>query len=263
MGSLGQYAERALVTGVAGGVLATVQGQRFGSGFASAGLGSALNPLSGYAGDSGFAQGFVAAIVGGTVSEATGGKFANGAVTAAFAYAVGRVVGSNRSSVRDQRSRSDGWYEALSTKVKVGIFFPELRDPTLTAAMREAYLDARPEDIYSRHEEGGLWGYEDDGSIGVRRLPSGTRDGMGSLPLMPGGVYNGLRVEGMFHIHPNPRPIDEFGVVRSSAPSGGDFGVIKGAGFPGRSYIIDNMNVIYQTRGSWGIIGTREDVLGK
>lgn len=93
--ALSRYAQRALVTGVAGGVLATIQGQRFGSGFASAGLGSALNPLSGYAGDSGFAQGFVAAIVGGTVSEATGGKFANGAVTAAFAYAVGRVVRAN------------------------------------------------------------------------------------------------------------------------------------------------------------------------
>jgi hypothetical protein len=88
----GKYAERALVSGVAGGVLATVQGGRFGNGFMSAGLGSALNPAIAQASDNTYVQGFAAAIVGGTVSEASGGKFANGAVTAAFSYAMGRAA---------------------------------------------------------------------------------------------------------------------------------------------------------------------------
>lgn len=90
--STAQYAERALANGAAGGVLASIQGQRFGSGFASAGLSAALNPAADSATSNPYGQGFMAAVVGGTVSEATGGKFANGAITGAFASAVGNVL---------------------------------------------------------------------------------------------------------------------------------------------------------------------------
>jgi len=90
--STGGYAARALTAGAAGGVLASLQGQRFGSGFMSAGLGATLNPAVDGLTSNPYGQGFVAAIVGGTVSEASGGKFANGAVTAAFSYAIGSVV---------------------------------------------------------------------------------------------------------------------------------------------------------------------------
>ena len=101
--STAQVAQRALVSGVAGGVLSMVQGGRFGSGFASAGLGSALNPAISAVGDNTYAQTFMAAIVGGTVSEAAGGKFANGAMTGAFQFAVGRAVqnGVGRASADD------------------------------------------------------------------------------------------------------------------------------------------------------------------
>lgn len=108
--STAQVAQRALVSGVAGGVLSMVQGGRFGSGFASAGLGSALNPAISAVGDNTYAQTFMAAIVGGTVSEAAGGKFANGAVTAAFSYAFGkmaqpgRATGSGRGAVSGDRA---------------------------------------------------------------------------------------------------------------------------------------------------------------
>lgn len=98
-----EWAERALATGAAGGVMASIQGQRFGNAFASAGLGSALSPAGEYVGGNAYAQGFVAAIVGGTVSEATGGKFANGAVTAAFAFAVGRVVPRGSAAPSDNQ----------------------------------------------------------------------------------------------------------------------------------------------------------------
>lgn len=98
-----QYAARALTSGVAGGVLASIQGQRFGSGFLSAGLGAALNPaVEGITSDP-YGQGFIAAIVGGTVSEASGGKFANGAVTAAFSYAMGRAVQAANQKMLDRR----------------------------------------------------------------------------------------------------------------------------------------------------------------
>lgn len=90
-----RYAVQALTAGAAGGVLATMQGQRFGSGFLSAGLGSALNPVVSTASDNDFVRGFVAAIAGGTVSELSGGKFANGAVTAAFSFTLSSIMSSN------------------------------------------------------------------------------------------------------------------------------------------------------------------------
>ncbi len=74
---------------MAGGVLAELQGGKFGNGFFSAGLTKAAN-ISGIMGDDAgnFAdtvRTITAAIVGGTISEITGGKFANGAITAAMA----------------------------------------------------------------------------------------------------------------------------------------------------------------------------------
>lgn len=69
-----------------GGVLAELQGGKFGHGFVSAGLSAGAGAMMGpgYS-----AQGMlVSAIVGGTVSEITGGKFANGAQSAAMMYAV-------------------------------------------------------------------------------------------------------------------------------------------------------------------------------
>lgn len=73
-----------------GGVLAELQGGKFGHGFMSAGLTKGLTPS--FADISGvtinnidIGEVVMAATLGGTISELTGGKFANGAVTAAFA----------------------------------------------------------------------------------------------------------------------------------------------------------------------------------
>lgn len=105
--SSAEYAERALANGVAGGVLATMQGQRFGSGFASAGLSAMLNPAVDSVTSRPYGQGFAAAIVGGTVSEATGGKFANGAVTGAFAFAVGSIASRSLHDSSSLAERTD------------------------------------------------------------------------------------------------------------------------------------------------------------
>ena len=75
---------------LAGGILAELQGGRFGHGFLSAGLTKALNVnrLIPGAGDGrSLGRILTAAVAGGTISQITGGKFANGAVTAAFAQA--------------------------------------------------------------------------------------------------------------------------------------------------------------------------------
>ena len=72
--------------GLAGGVMAELQGGNFGHGFVSAAFSEAINPELKKI-DNPVLQGIAHAVAGGTASELAGGKFANGAVTAAFGYA--------------------------------------------------------------------------------------------------------------------------------------------------------------------------------
>ena len=70
-----------------GGVLAVVQGGKFGHGFASAGITKSFTNVQLAASGDGVVGGsIVAAAIGGTASAVTGGKFANGAQTAAFQF---------------------------------------------------------------------------------------------------------------------------------------------------------------------------------
>ena len=76
--------------GFTGGLLATIQGGKFGHGFVSAGLTKAINVNDLVPGiDEGLneVRVILAALVGGSVSAVTGGKFANGATTAAIGQA--------------------------------------------------------------------------------------------------------------------------------------------------------------------------------
>ncbi|NNJ72759.1 MAG: RHS repeat-associated core domain-containing protein [Enterobacterales bacterium] len=74
---------------MAGGVMSSLQGGKFGHGFFSAGVAKAanVNKIVGIHPDDAFLRVIVAASIGGTVSKLTGGKFANGAATAGFAQA--------------------------------------------------------------------------------------------------------------------------------------------------------------------------------
>ena len=66
-----------------GGVMESIQGGKFGHGFASAGLTAAIMPqLGGIQNDAGRTA--TGALIGGTISKATGGKFANGAISGAI-----------------------------------------------------------------------------------------------------------------------------------------------------------------------------------
>ncbi len=86
--------------GMAGGVMSSLQGGKFGHGFVSAGTGAVMPGMVGKYIEGIQGQTVAAALVGGTVSAMTGGKFANGAAMAAFSYAAsnagnrGRATGS-------------------------------------------------------------------------------------------------------------------------------------------------------------------------
>jgi RHS repeat-associated protein len=84
----GGYAAKVLAHGVAGGALQHLQGGRFGSGFAAAGVTQAfsggIDTIDSANPGVSTERIFAAVMLGGTVSSLTGGKFANGALTAAF-----------------------------------------------------------------------------------------------------------------------------------------------------------------------------------
>ena len=92
--NLAGFSAKVLAHGVAGGVMSSLEGGKFGSGFAAAGIADSFsgaidhldpgNPI----GKGISAERIVAsAILGGTASELAGGKFGNGALTGAFGRA--------------------------------------------------------------------------------------------------------------------------------------------------------------------------------
>ncbi len=102
-----------LTHGLAGGVLAELQGGQFGNGFLAAGLSKAVMGRFSYRDLSAPAvigRTTIAAVVGGTVSRITGGKFANGALTAAMAQLFNaEKAAANNARIRAPVSaRADG-----------------------------------------------------------------------------------------------------------------------------------------------------------
>jgi hypothetical protein len=106
------YAKLALVSGVTGGVMAELQGGRFGNGFVTAGANALLAPTVEAASSNPGTQTVIAAVVGGTVSRIGGGKFANGAVTGAFQFALGRAM-SSAGEKRSLEGLADGGGDTL------------------------------------------------------------------------------------------------------------------------------------------------------
>ena len=99
----GQTAAKIAAHAGAGGVLAELQGGKFGSGFLSAGVTQALSPAVGQIEGRGpaaiTARTLVSATIGGTVSEISGGSFANGAVTGAFQQLYSETVSAARADM--------------------------------------------------------------------------------------------------------------------------------------------------------------------
>jgi hypothetical protein len=92
IGSLPDGLGKIAAHGVGGGIMAELQGGKFGHGFVSAGVTEALSPELMARNHGAFEQVAVAAVVGGTASALSGGKFANGAVTAAFQMAFNHLL---------------------------------------------------------------------------------------------------------------------------------------------------------------------------
>ena len=100
--SMSGYAAKTLAHGVAGGVMSSLQGGNFGHGFASAGFGEAVSPVTANIRSAG-ARIVAASVMGGTASSLAGGKFANGAVTAAFGCAFNEILHTNAKEDAERR----------------------------------------------------------------------------------------------------------------------------------------------------------------
>lgn len=115
------YAALTLSRGAAGGVMETLQGGRFGHGFAAAGVSSALSPMIDRIGNP-VAGTIASAVVGGTASSLAGGKLANGAVTAAFSYAFGRAAGGGGAKEGMSNSEEGSLPRGSSRELTIGEF---------------------------------------------------------------------------------------------------------------------------------------------
>lgn len=142
------YSKLALASGVTGGVMAELQGGRFGNGFVTAGASAFLSPIPEAASSNPAGQTVVAAVISGTISRATGGKFANGAVTGAFQFATSRIVSrssrrSASSETYERRSRIVGrfketyfdTYSDLTPEQKLSAALTVVQDSCLTCEM--------------------------------------------------------------------------------------------------------------------------------
>jgi RHS repeat-associated protein len=118
--SWGGYGAKVLAHGAAGGIMSRLQGGKFGSGFAAAGVTEAFAPAidSIGGGQSSYATARVAAaaVVGGTASELSGGKFANGAITAAFSRAFNEEYASHRPTRHELTDRQARAVADLATQ---------------------------------------------------------------------------------------------------------------------------------------------------
>jgi len=124
----GDLAKYGVQMGVIGGITSVLQGGKFGHGFISAGLGTAVGgPIGGKIGGvigSRVAGRIIASVVvGGTISELTGGKFANGATTAAFASLFSEIAQGKQRADSGTTSGTD-----LSPEARQKVFDEALAD---------------------------------------------------------------------------------------------------------------------------------------
>ena len=250
-------------SGLAGGVLAYVQGGKFGHGFLTAGVMASLGPQIGRIRND-IARSTVGAIVGGTLSKLTGGKFANGAISGAAQAIFAR---SNQgSSARHDKPAGvlDRLRNFFSRTRRDAIYPAELNDKTVQDGFNSMWADSDASSFELRHEEGLFWGLEKDGSYGIRRWPVLIRSSSHIIApsLEPNGMYQGLEVWGEAHSHPNPRPFDEKGTRWNESPNDRDLDGIRFRQYRGASYVIDNLNIYrVSNQGRWTRTYSHDDVL--
>jgi len=165
------------VAAFSSGISSTIQGGKFGQGFASAGLGMVIGGGRG----SGSTKVITAALVGGTISKVTGDKFANGAASAAFAAALTTdwsIAASKGSGTNSKpllakgksRSLTVGEIEMINEEFGKGTIDTrtvEIHRKTAWRLQGKNTAMAPDGDIYF-HPEGGL--YMDDFSTGALKM---------------------------------------------------------------------------------------------
>lgn len=104
-------------------------------------------------------------------------------------------------------------------------------------SMWEAWVDSQADDPDARHEEGGYFVRNADGSVGCERWPRGY-NAVILPPQTPYGQYNGKWVISEFHTHPNPAPYVQ-------GPSPADLHAIIGEAYEAESYVVAR-NAIYR-----------------
>jgi hypothetical protein len=110
---------KAIANGIGGGIVAELQGGKFGHGFVSAGIGSLAGDFAGRIdGQVGFSikRTVVAAIAGGTASTVTGGKFASGALSSAMSQAFGDWSNGRNGGKYD--AESEGTRDAVEENAR-------------------------------------------------------------------------------------------------------------------------------------------------
>lgn len=150
------FAGKIAAHGVVGGVMAELQGGKFGHGFAAAGVTQAFaGKIGGVDNGSRFsvARIALAAIVGGTASKLTGGKFANGAMTGAFS----RMFNDEAHYQNGQTARRN-FYKKYGDIIKAG----EIDIDKNVSDARQFSGEGKEgfEKWYNKVKTGGEWDYK-------------------------------------------------------------------------------------------------------
>ena len=139
------YSKLVLASGVTGGVMAELQGGRFGNGFVTAGASAFLAPVPEAAASNPGTQTVIAAVVGGTISRIGGGKFANGAVTSAFQFGLGKALDENGYEGTTTGSSAAGDLDPVQVPSVISIDasgFPTLDDAARDVGARYGKIGA-------------------------------------------------------------------------------------------------------------------------
>jgi hypothetical protein len=221
------YTKLALVSGVTGGVMAELQGGRFGNGFVTAGANALLAPIPEAASLNAGIQTVVAAVVGGTVSRIGGGKFAYGAITSAFSYAFGAVASQSSDEVTVTGCGSKYGCSTSSWGGEIPDYLLPPSDVALDRAASSALAPLKLKPV-------GEWvGYVQFcapvGYIASRPSFLSYQLAKGSIPTV--GYSVPFDAVGIFHTHPFIKGANAFNRAQSTFGSR-DAGVVYSRGIP-------------------------------
>lgn len=162
-------AGRVAISALAGGIASEIQGGKFGNGFVSAGLTTAVMPQVGFI-QNDFGRTVVGAIIGGTISEATGGKFANGAISGAIQGAMSKRPAPQGKAFGQYKFSGGDGTEGAPDDLKALIANPETRQAALRKMASNDFPFMDPESIFYEHKIG----YYKGDMVDALTAPDGT-----------------------------------------------------------------------------------------